>query len=324
MGKIVRVKKGNQEFDVEESKLPLAIKDGFQPIGKPEKLYTVVKGDKEFDVKESLLSQAEADGFKKKSGTTTVSATPEKTTQEPTSSSQPFTPTKSPLGVQSPFVGGSVVPTDIFNQPQVQEIGSETPLSINPRSIPVTPYATPEAYVNSLQQRINTGKLTNQDKAVLDRNKRGKFFNGQDDAELSKLSSKYGAEIQSGDFESKLAAIDKIKNKIQNNIANEKVDYKSIIGVSGIERPTSADSKYDFELDALENMRDKLIREKAVREPYEKYQSATARTDEGGSWLNQIGNFASNYFTPTGATGGFAGTRDASYQVKDQPAELSI
>jgi len=129
MGKVIRVKKGNQEFDVDESKLQLALNDGFTPV-KEEKVLTVIKGDKEFQVKESNLSAAMADGFKKKD-ITNIGGTPSNDGTTPTSPSS----SSSSSDVSEPTqIGGfkSRTEEEIFNRkgnPNVSDRFKFDPLS---------------------------------------------------------------------------------------------------------------------------------------------------------------------------------------------------
>lgn len=128
MGKIYRVRKGDQVYNVKEENLQLALNDGFSVEQEPkeEKLYTVVKGDKEYKVRESRLPEALADGFKKKSGGTTPTTTPspsvsESQSTEPTPKTSGAKPQPTPAPTAQPIGGVSPFPqTGLIQQEQVE------------------------------------------------------------------------------------------------------------------------------------------------------------------------------------------------------------
>lgn len=69
---------------------------------------------------------------------------------------------------------------DELGQPAIKDNTGQV-LSINAKTIPITPYGNSKSYIKDLQVRIDTGKLTSQDETFLEKTRKGNnSFNAPD------------------------------------------------------------------------------------------------------------------------------------------------
>ena len=104
-----------------------------------------------------------------------------------------------------------------------QENGS--PLTIDPKTIPVTPFANQSEYVIGLQERLKTNKLTPQDSQVIYKNTNPiSTFNSNDDAELQRLSELNKLSIESISALKIPASISALIPEFENKSIGEVID----------------------------------------------------------------------------------------------------
>lgn len=315
MGKVIRVKKGDQEFDVQESKLQLALDDGFTPVKEGEKLYTVSKGDKEYQVKESNLPSAEAEGFKKKSNGI---------------SSQEYSDIESsfPSKYSSIDYSKNFFTKNQFDEPEI-ETEEGVKLTINPRTIPVTPYANQEDYVLDVQKRIKSGTKTAQDEKFLSNAKKyNKNFTPDDDTDLSVISNKHNLPSEFTDVDSKLIAVNQLKDILQKKQLEEDNQFVSSggAGMASTYVPNAGKLKDENlqEFERLNELKGKLINEKQKTDTYKVHFNANIRTDESGNLLKKAMAGMALITPLASAQGEIAISQQTVDHLEKMPVEFSV
>jgi len=201
-------------------------------------------------------------------------------------------PTPSPFAAQSQLAEQtSEFATPFYGHDAPKITGSNgAVIPINKRSIPITPFANDDSYLNGLQERINTGSTTEQDNRFLDKNTRGDYFDLSDEGRVQEVASRYESLAKdkpfSDSFKSiseKIAAIDLVKK------AAEQTDYVgggSTFGTGGF-KGLSDEQKSD--LATLEDARQKLIKEKQLTDTIPVYKEAVVETRPGSNFLQRMG-----------------------------------
>ena len=196
---------------------------------------------------------------------------------------------------------------DDLGQPVIeQDNGSK--LSINPKTIPITPYGNSKTYISDLQGRIKTGKVTRQDELFLQTNqKNNQNFNESDTETLSGFSTKYNLPVLPADTEGRLAGIKTFKNKILQDQADADAKTQSSGGTAGVPVIITDYGKPKgqraTEFDQLDELEKKLSWQKSKTDIVPLVMTAAVREDNSGNLLTKLVNRVLLFSPNTNAQG---------------------
>jgi len=206
---------------------------------------------------------------------------------------------------------------DELGMPAIKDNSGEI-LSINPKTIPITPYGNSKSYINDLQARVDSGKLTKQDESFLEKTRKGNnTFNASDDEELLSIATKYSTDgIPLDNVDGKLEAVKVLKSKIQKDQAVQNVKMTS--GSGGLKE------QRENEINRLNEIEKKLIFVKSKSDAYETFKEAVISTDESGNLWNKFLNRVMALSPVSTVLGQVGVSLEVSENKKKLPSEFSL